>query len=51
MFSKQKQGGGGHYTNKGNTLPVKVPSVPILYSFPPTMTSFNIPAILLLVQR
>jgi len=46
MFSVQKQEG-GHYTNKGTTLPVKVSSVPILYTFPPTLTSVYIAAILL----
>jgi hypothetical protein len=42
FYAKTK---GGYYTNKGTTLPVKVSSVPILYAFPPTLKSFNIPAI------
>jgi len=50
MFSMQKQEG-RHYTNKGTALPVKISSVPILYTFPPTPTSIYITAILLLVQE
>jgi len=48
FYEKQK---GGHYTIKGTTLPVKVSSVSILYTFPPTLKSFKIPAIFLLVQE
>jgi len=33
MFSMQKQKG-GHYTNKGTTLPVKLSSVPHLVYIP-----------------
>jgi hypothetical protein len=38
MYSMQKQKG-EHYTNKGTALPVKVALVPMLYKFPPTLTS------------